>query len=288
MRVAFATCADLADGFEDDRPSAVLLGASFEVWSDQRVDWDAYDRVVIRSTWDYTDRADAFLAWAQRIGGARLRNQPELIAWNSDKRYVADLAAADIPTVPTAFVDHDLDAELSGEVVVKPTVSAGARCTGRFGPAHHDEARALVAAIVRSGRTAMVQPYLAGVDQEGETAVVMLGGEVSHVLHKKPVLRPDEVAPVDPSRGEFAAAEAMFDPDLVTAGRADDQQLSLARRVAADLARRFGPALYVRVDMVPGPDGSPVVLEVEAVEPCLYMGTAAGASERFAAAVRSS
>ena len=287
MRIAFATCADLPDGFEDDHPSASTLGATFEVWSNPVVDWERYDRVVIRSTWDYTNRADAFVAWARRVGPDRLRNQPELIAWNSDKTYLADLAAVGIPTVPTTFVGPlDSDVELTGEIVVKPTVSAGARNTGRFRPRHHDQARALIETIVRSGRMAMVQPYLASVDEVGETGVVVLGGEVSHVLHKKPVLRADEVAPVDPSRGDFAAAEAMFDPDLVTAGRADDDQLALAGQVVAEIERRFERPLYTRVDMVPGPHGSPLVLEVEAVEPCLYFNTAPEASDRFAGAVR--
>ena len=289
VRVAFATCADLPDGFEDDHASASLLGAAYEVWSDPTVEWDRYDRVVIRSTWDYTLRADGFLAWARQVGSARLRNHPELIAWNGDKTYLADLAAVGIPTVPTTFAGpSDTSVELDGEVVVKPTVSAGARDTGRFGPAHHRDARSLVQTIVGSGRTAMVQPYLRGVDGAGETGVVVLGGEVSHVLHKKAILRADEVAPVDPSRGDFAPAEAMLDPDLVTTGRADEEQLSLADRVMAELDRRFGRPLYARVDMVPGPDGTPVVLEVEAVEPCLYFNTAPGASERFAAAVRAS
>ena len=287
MRVAFATCADLPEGFEDDHEAAALLGAGYEVWTDPAVDWDRYDRVAIRSTWDYTLRVDEFVTWARRVGPERLRNQPELIAWNSDKTYLADLDAAGIPTVPTTFVrPGDAPPEPVGEVVVKPTVSAGGRDTGRFGPDHLAEAEALVALIVAGGRTAMVQPYLAGVDAAGETGIVVLGGEVSHVLHKKPVLRPDEVAPVDPSRGDFAPAEVMFDPELVTAGRADEAQLALARRVVAELDRRFGPPLYARVDMVPGPDGQPVLLEVEAVEPCLYLDTSPGASERFAAAVR--
>ncbi|HUS62698.1 MAG TPA: hypothetical protein VMY34_10910 [Acidimicrobiales bacterium] len=289
MRVAFATCLDLADGFDDDHPTAALLGATFEVWSDPAVDWDGYDRVVIRSTWDYARRADEFVQWTRRVGPARLRNHPEVIAWNSNKTYLVDLAAAGIPTVPTTFFGRlDRDIALIGEVVVKPAVSAGARDTGRFGPGHLEEARSLVEVIVGSGRTAMVQPYLEGVDQAGETAVVVLGDEVSHVLHKKPVLRPNEVAPVDRSRGDFAPAEAMLDPDLVTAGRADADQLALARRVVAELGRRFGPTLFARVDMVPGSNGSPVVLEVEAVEPCLYLHTAPGASERFAAAIRGS
>jgi hypothetical protein len=287
MRIAFATCADLPDGFEDDHEAAALLGATYEVWSDPDVDWRRYDRVVVRSTWDYTLRVEEFVGWAAQVGPERLRNPPAVLAWNADKTYLADLAEVDIPTVPTTFVPPGGPPPvLDGEVVVKPTVSAGGRDTGRFGPARHADARELIRSIGASGRTAMVQPYLAGVDRDGETAVVVIGGAVSHVLHKKPVLRPDEVAPVDPSRGDFAPAEVMFDPDLVTAGRADEAQLRLADEVAFEIQRRFGPVLYQRVDLVPGPGGAPVVLEVEAVEPCLYLDTTPGATARFVAAVR--
>lgn len=289
MNVCFATCADLPDGFADDHAAAALLGARYEVWNDPDVDWGRYDRVVVRSTWDYTLRVDEYVEWAARVGPERLRNQPALLEWNSDKTYLADLAGAGIPTVPTTFVlPGDASPVLAGEVVVKPAVSAGGRDTGRFGPDHHDHARALLDVILASGRTAMVQPYLEAVDTLGETAVVVLGGAVSHVLHKKAVLRPDEVAPVDPSRGDFAPAEVMFDDDLVTAGHADAAQRALADEVVFELHRRFGPSLYLRVDLVPGLDGTPVVMEIEAVEPCLYLDTTPGAAERFAAAVRAS
>jgi hypothetical protein len=287
VNVAFATCADLPDGFSDDHAAAALLGATYEVWNDPGVDWGRYDRVVVRSVWDYTLRVGEFVGWAARVGAERLRNQPALLEWNSDKTYLADLAGAGIPTVATTFVrPGDPVPLLVGEVVVKPTVSAGGRDTGRFGPDHHDDALALLDLVLASGRTAMVQPYLADVDTAGETAVVVLGGAVSHVLHKKAVLRPDEVAPVDESRGDFAPAEVMFDDDLVTAGHADAAQLALADEVVFELQRRFGPLLYQRIDLVPGPDGTPVVMEIEAVEPCLYLDIVPGAAERFVAAVR--
>lgn len=286
MPVVFATCAALPAGFEDDQPAAELLGAGFAVWDDPSVDWGSFEKVVIRSTWDYTPKRAEFIAWAHRVG-SRLSNPPALIEWNSDKRYLADLAASGVPTVPTVFVGPgDPVPALEGEVVVKPTVSAGARDTGRFSPALHGAAADLIAAITASGRTAMVQPYLAGVDALGETALVFLGGELSHVLHKKPVLRPDEVAPLEDESDPYSAAAAMHDPDLVTPGTASADQRELAAAVVAGLGERFGTPLYARVDLVPGPSGSPVVIEVEAVEPCLYLASAPGAAERLAAAVR--
>ncbi|MBA2240303.1 MAG: hypothetical protein H0W09_03515, partial [Solirubrobacterales bacterium] len=201
-RVALATFAELPDGWVKDelavcrRLGAAGIEAGFAAWDDPEVDWDAYDLVVIRNTWNYSRQRDRFVAWARRIG-ERLRNGPELVAWNSDKAYLSDLAAAGVPTAPTRFVGPgDPLPRLDGEVAVKPTVSAGARDTGRFSPSHHAEATALIERIIASGRTAMVQPYLRSVDRLGETAIVHIGGIESHVLRKRGVLRPDEVAPV--------------------------------------------------------------------------------------------
>ena len=285
MNVALATCEALSDGFEDDRPLAEALGAEFFVWDSPEVDWDRFDRVIVRSTWDYTYKRDAFLDWADALG-ERLQNPPEVLRWNSDKRYVADLAAAGLPVVPTQFVGPgDSLPELAGEVVVRPTISAGARDTGRFSPSVHADALALVARVRDEGRTAMVQPYLPAVETHGETAIVFLRDELSHVLRKGTVLGPDEEAPI---REEgIRTAAVMWDPDLVVAGEADEAERELGRQVVAHLAERFGAApLYARVDMLPGPDGGPVVLELEVVEPCLYLATAPGAVDRLVAAIR--
>lgn len=132
MKIAFATCPAWPGGFPDDHEAAALAGAEWRLWDDPTVDWEAYDRVVLRSVWDYTQRIDDFLAWCERVGPERLRNTPELVAFNADKRYLGELG---VPIVPTAFVGPDgPPPAFEGEVVVKPNVSAGARDTGRFPP----------------------------------------------------------------------------------------------------------------------------------------------------------
>ena len=289
MRVAIATCEVVPDQFDDDELVVDALAgrgieAGFVSWDAPGVDWDRFELVVVRSTWDYTGRLGEYLAWADGVG-ARLHNAPELIRWNADKRYVADLAAAGLAVVPTEFVGPgDPVPELAGEVAVKPTVSAGGRDTGRFGQAAHDEARALVERIAGRGRTAMVQPYLAGVDESGETALVFVAGEFAHALRKRAVLAPDEVAPIRDD--ELAAAEAMYDPDLVRASESTAAERAVAADVVAYLAERFGaPPLYARVDLVPGPDGAPVLLELEAIEPCLYLHESPPTAERLAEAI---
>ncbi len=260
---------------------AARLGADFRCWDDPAVDWRSYERVVIRSTWDYTLRAGEFLAWCRRVGAERLRNRPELVAWNADKRYLADLSS---PTVPTVFLaPGDPAPTLEGTVVVKPNVSGGARDTGLFSPATHGLALELIERIRASGRTALVQPYVPSVAERGETALVFLGGELSHVLHKQAVLEPDEIAPTLDGGGP---AKAMVREDLVGPGECTAAQESLARAVLSEVAARFGPLLYARVDLVEGPGGDPLLIELEAIEPRLYLQFAPGSIARLAAAIR--
>jgi hypothetical protein len=289
MQIALASFEGVPVEFDDDELIVEALarrgaGTEFVNWDDPVADWERFERVVIRSTWDYTLRRDEFLAWAESLDG-RLRNEPALVRWNSDKRYLADLAAAGLPVVPTRFVaPGDAVGTLDGEVAVKPTVSAGGRDTGRFRPAAHDHARALIEKIVAGGGTAMVQPYLDAVDREGETGLVFIAGRLAHVLAKRAVLAPDEVAPIrDDALG---AAEAMYDPTLVTIGSADREQRELGARIVEHLGERFGSLpLIARVDLVPGPDGAPCLIEVEAIEPNLYLRQAPVTGERLAEAI---
>lgn len=272
--VALATCREVAELDEDDRP---LLPALRErgivavpaVWDDPGVDWDRFALVVLRSTWDYPPRVGEFLRWAASV--PRLANPAPVVAWNVDKRYLADLRAAGVPVVPTAFVPPgNAPPSTDGEVVVKPAVSAGARDTARLrDPAAIAD---LVARIHASGRTAMVQPYLDTVDADGETAVVFVGGRASHAARKGPLLR----AGAGPVEGLYAE-ESM---SARTAGAAE---VAVAAAALAVVPADDEPLLYARVDLLPGP-GGPVVLEVEVTEPSLFLGLG-GAVEAFADAV---
>ena len=254
-------------------------------WDDASVDWQSFDLVVGRSVWDYVLRHDEFVAWLDSVG-PRLENAAPLMRWNSDKRYLADIRDDGVPVVETEYIGPDDEVpEIGAEVVIKPTISAGGRDTGRFGPNSADQAFALIEKITATGGTAMVQPFVASVESEGETAVVMIAGEVSHVLHKRSLLEADEVAPVR-TEDDLGVAEVMYDPDLVLAGSAAPDQLELAGRVIAAVRRRFKTTpLYARVDMLRDAGGSPVLLELEAIEPNLYFDQAPGSVERLADAI---
>lgn len=287
MRTAIATCAQLPDGFEE-ADLAAALDATWVVWDDASADWGAFDTVLVRSVWDADQRRDEFVAWAQRVSaaGPRLLNPAEVLDWNTDKRYLAALPPAGLPTVPTRFLEPgralrpEVIEELGdpAELVVKPARSAGSRDTGRFAlPAGFEAAAALAAQIHAADKVVMVQPYLDGVDTLGETALIYFGGAFSHAIRKGPIL---EVG------GELVAGIAAADPAI------EPREPSRAERRLGDAAIAWliehfgGPLAYARVDLLPGPAGEPVVIELELTEPQLYLPYADGATGRFERAVR--
>ena len=276
--IALATCAEYADLDVDDRrllePLARLgVAAEPAVWDDPAVDWRRFDAVVLRSTWDYPERLGAFLAWVDAV--PRLLNPPPIVRWNVDKHYLLELADAGIPIVPTRIAEPGQGPGPAGwapdwpEVVVKPTVSAGSRDTARF---TDDDPRlaALVARIHAAGRAVMLQPYQQSVDAAGETSLIFIDGAVSHAIRKGPLLPPD---------GSITAG--LFAPEEITARVAAPEELALGRRVLGQVVDRFGVPLYARVDLLPGP----LLIEVELVEPSLFLEHAPGAAERFARAI---
>ena len=229
---------------------------------DGEVDWSRYELVVVRSTWDYAERRDAFLAWARSL--PRVLNPVPVLDWNTDKeRYLTDLAAAGVPVVPTWFVPPGGVFEPPEEpFVVKPAISAGGRSSARFEPRQADESRALVARIHADGRTAMVQPYLGDVE---ETDLVYVDGAFSHALHRRVPL---------PAAGE---REVFYLDEELRPAEASDSERQVAERALA-----LAPAdlLYGRVDLVDG-----AVLELEVAEPSLYLSFRAHAAEELARAI---
>jgi len=291
-RVAFATAPASVIGPDDvDRPlhevAADAAGIDLEhpVWSDPDVAWDAYDLVVVRSTWDYLDHLAEFGDWLRSVDRrGTLHNPAEVIAWNLDKRYLEDLADAGVVVVPTrvcrdaAEVGAALEAA-PGEVVVKPVVSAGSRLTGRF-ESTDPAAGALARSVLEAGTAVLVQPAVASVAEVGEVSTVLFGGSVSHSARKGPLLAPGGGL----IGGGYAERLA---PEVLTAGRREAVEAA-STAVARIVGRRFGvtrPLLYARVDLVTLDDGTEAVLEVELAEPAFFLGTDPAAAGRFAAAV---
>lgn len=263
-RIVLAGCPALPEGDGDD---AEIVGALRQRGLHARwLSWDdpetlRADVVILRATWDYIDRLDDFLDWTGRV--ANLLNPQAVIAWNTDKRYLADLAAAGVPTVPSAFFGPGEAVRIPrGEVVVKPAIGAGSVGAQRF--TDQRSAREHAAALHEAGNTALVQPYDPRVE-DGETALVFLSGEQSHAFTKGPMLPAAGQRPVfDPSGTYAEESLTAADPDF----ELWDIGHAALDAAAAHLNIRATDLLYARVDVIGGPD-NPLLLELELVEPSL-------------------
>jgi O-ureido-D-serine cyclo-ligase len=274
-RVAAATDADLAPLLQALADAGLSPEAA--CWDDPEVDWSSYRLAVLRSPWDYVPRYEEFLAWLGRADRlTNVLNRPDVVRWSTDKRYLADLAAQDVPVVTTTFFEpsdprprmNELPSggEGGADLVVKPVVSAGSKDTMR----HSSRSAALehVHGLLAAGRAVMAQPYQEAVDGYGETGLVYFDGVFSHAFRKGPILRRDA-----------APTEEFFAPEEITA-----REPSAAERAVADAALAASPTdlLYARVDLVPRADGAPVVLELELAEPSYFVAIAPESAQRFA------
>ena len=285
-RVALVTCDIFPDLYEDEFPlrdAVRARGVTVDAvsWDDPEADWSAYDLAVLRSTWDYAGRRDEFVAWARRV--PRLANPVDVVEWNTDKHYLRDVAAAGVPVTPTTFVEPGdvFRPGTTGEWVVKPTISAGSKDSGRY--AFPDEGGLAVEHIKRlheAGRTAMVQPYLSAVDTDGETAMLYTPGgdgklRFSHAIRKGALL-------TGPDLGD---KDAEYDEDIAPR-EPSEAELTVGEQVLAALPGGTERLLYARVDVIPGPNGAPLLVEVELTEPSLFWRQAPeGSADRMAAAI---
>jgi hypothetical protein len=132
--------------------------------------------------------------------------------------------------------------------------------------------------LAAAGRTVMIQPYLEAVDTVGETALMFVGGEFSHAIRKGPMLDGPDLGPAEREAG-------LYKPEAISAREPSAAERALAEYVLDAMPSRLGGLLYARVDVIPGPDGEPVLIELELTEPSLFLGFAAGAAQRFADAI---
>lgn len=226
------------------------------VWSDEHVDWAAFDAVLIRSTWDYFDRLGAFLDWLAALP-VRVFNPKRVVAWNAHKSYLLDLAAAGVPVVDTLYVERGEAAEVPwARGIVKPTVAGAAKGLRRLQAGERVEA---------TTQELLVQPFLPSIETEGELSLLYAAGELSHAVRKTP--KPGDIR-VQP---EWGGTSRLIDPDAEAVAVAE-----------AALAAVEEPLLYARVDLVRAVDGTLRVIELELIEPNLFLlGNPAGTA-RFA------
>lgn len=261
-----------------DALRALSARSELLAWDDPDVDWRSYSHVLISSTWDSVDRPAEYLAWARDVAAvSQLINPLPVIEWDIDKVHLEKLTAAGVPVVPTTWVYEGSSWEppSGGDFVVKPSVSAGGRGTARYrsgDPVAIDH----VHRLLDLGHTVMVQEYISRVDEEGETDLIFFDGVFSHAVRKSLVLR----------RGEGVVErpwERMSWGGLVTPSPA---QLQVAGQALSFVVEHLGCQLpYGRIDLVAGPEGDPLVLEVELIDPYLSLDMEPRAAKRFAEAL---
>ena len=282
--IIFATYAARPELTEDD---ALFAGAlerrgvrvRAAAWDDPAVAWDSATAVVIRSTWDYHLRRADFLAWVDGVAASTtLHNDARVVRWNSHKRYLDELAKRQIVVIDTVFADAgsrldvDLIARAHGwaDVVVKPAVSASAHETRRFVEEERDQAQAHLERLLGS-RDVMVQPHLAALAERGELSLLYARGRFSHAVRRRSAL-------VDAGSMLKSAAAA-----------ASTEARRFAYRVlsAASDAAGVEPndLLYARVDLAETAANSYQLLELELIEPSLFLLHAPDAAEHFADAL---
>lgn len=275
-RCVFLTLAEVLDFVIDDELAyeplrALGIDVEAQPW-DGDVDWSRYDVAVIRSTWDYFHRPRKFLETIERIDRAvKLYNGLDTIRWNIEKTYLLDLERRGVPIVPTLVRDHYEAGDLGDffetlkvdRIIVKPVISAAALDTFLLSPGDRDDD------LVRlfDGRRFLVQPFLPAVTDEGEASLMYIDGTLSHAVRKIP------------KAGDFRSQEEhgshveAFEPNADLRAAAD-----------AALAAVTETPLYARADLVRSPNGY-VVMELELVEPSLYLRMDDGAAERLARAI---
>jgi glutathione synthase/RimK-type ligase-like ATP-grasp enzyme len=243
-------------------------GAVVIPW-DSGEEWGAFDLVVIRSTWDYFDRLDEFVAWVEGVAAVtRIINGPSVIRWNSHKGYLAELGAAGIPVVPSLELSQGADNPAARmlatgwpEVVIKPAVDGGARLALKT-PAASPEAADHLRALVAAGDV-IVQPYVSSVEQ-GETSLFFFGGTYSHAVRKVP------------KPGDYRVQALHGGSEEVHEPSAAERELAVAA-----MAHAPGEVAYARADFVEV-DGRPTLMELELIEPDLFLRMAPGSVSRFA------
>jgi glutathione synthase/RimK-type ligase-like ATP-grasp enzyme len=277
-RLAIATSAD----YPSIQPDDAHLATSLEhlgiqpivcVWNDPGVDWSTFDAVLIRTIWDYFKHHAAFLYWLDRLDqlGVPTINDSALLRWNSDKRYLLELARHGVAIIPTRLANTaELPAVLATmpgqQVVIKPSISGGAWHTlrGTVG----DAMFAAAVTQLPHEHDYLVQPFVPEIVSDGEWSLLYFAGEFSHAVIKRPATGDYRV------QGEFGGSAEPIQPDAATLAAAD-------RALAAVVALGHGEHAYVRVDGVISA-GRFLIMELEMIEPFLHLAARPAAAERLA------
>jgi len=260
---------DLDTGLLVEEVGRIGVRAAIVSWDDA-IRWADIPLVVLRTPWDYSRRFDAFMEWARQVDQeTRLLNPFPLVRWNGHKSYLLELEDRGVPMVPTMLLRaHDPDAlarlcEISAsELVVKPAIGAGAN--GAMRARKDDPALARHLGEILQSKDALAQPFVRGVAEAGEVSLVYFDGRYSHAIRKRP------------AKGDFRVQDQH--------GGTLHPHEPTAREIAvgsAALAAAPTRTAYARVDLVEW-EGNPVVMELEMIEPELFLRRSPEGLQRFA------
>ena len=281
MRIALATYSKHPGLYAEEQQLISLFAkhgieARAEVWSDAAVDWRSYDVVVLRSTWDYFKRFPEFRRWLDTMKdwGVRLLNPLPLVEWNLDKMYLRELEQAGVRIIPAAFFEQGESLDLTAlvadrgwsRVILKPSISGGAYETYLFEGSQAGQYQAKAEAILKECG-ALVQPYFPEIEIEGECSLLFFGGIFAFGVLKSPAPKDFRV------QFEHGGTFRRFSPDE-----------ALIKTAQAILAKLPAAASYARVDGVRRA-GEFYLMEVELIEPYLYLAVAPEMAERVVDAI---
>jgi len=269
MKLALLTCTNLPDWEQDDRFfHQVLDGASIEWTSvawDSDTDWSTFDGVLIRTTWDYVDRREAFLQRLKEIASETILCNPiDIVEWNLQKTYLRDLEDSGIPIAPTVWIADEVDLKMLmisrgwNRGFLKPVIGACAVDTKRFSLEEIDSAQVWLDALVEKGERMMLQPYLETVETDGEYSAIYFGRRLSHCVQKIPV------------QGDYRVQDDYGASDHPIESTEYPDMMRVAQRVLQYLHDRFSNVLVTRMDFLRMDDGRFVINEVEMIEPSLF------------------
>ncbi|NCG20964.1 MAG: hypothetical protein GWP91_18295 [Rhodobacterales bacterium] len=285
MNIALVSQFELPDWEVDDRPLHAALEArgitwSQPPWNDPNVDWSSFDIALIRTTWDYAADREAFVAWAERIQRqTRLVHNAEIILWNTDKHYLADLEANGVAIAPTVWLEQGNTLSIGAIMAdrgwqrgfLKPIFGQSARETLRF-DATEDGIQQAQAHVDRlcAHEGLMLQPYLPAVETEGEFSAIFYDGKLAQIVQKIPVTGDYRVM------DDFGATDQ---PATL-----DDAGLNACQRALEGVPAHFD-LLYARVDLLKDLDENWVLTELELVEPSLFFRHAPHTAEQLVEAL---
>jgi glutathione synthase/RimK-type ligase-like ATP-grasp enzyme len=275
-QVAFVTCKTLPNLDPDDILAVNCLEKHHircvpAVWNDPGMDWSTSRLVVLRSTWDYHLSVEKFLSWAESCA-ERLANSYALVRWNYHKGYLLELNNRGIPTIATVLLPKNSSAEWPAmdwvDVVIKPAVGLATHGVKRFvlsGDAAHAEAQEHAATLAKTNDV-LIQPFMPSVSEYGERALVFFDGNFSHAVRKTAF----QALAVAGKAGETSVAAAT-------------DEIELGYKALAALSET---PLYARIDIVRDENKRPIIMELELIEPSLFLAFDEQAPERFATAIR--